>query len=91
MIFEVQLRNGLDSLFINQHSQLKVDDIESIADDCLLVTFHMAGAWGGPASFTFPFSASIPLEDSLAAIQDMISRNWNTARIAPRAKLKGAG
>lgn len=89
MIFETQLRSELDSLLSNQNSQLLIDDVESIGEACLLVTFHLAGAWGGPASFTFPFSESVPLEDSLAALQDMISKNWNTAHIPPRGEDEG--
>ena len=89
MIFETKLRRELDGMLSKQNSQLLIDDIEPIAEDCLLVTFHLDGAWGGPASFTFPFSESVPLEDSLAALEDMIARNWNTAHIAPKSENEG--
>ena len=90
MIFETKLRRELDGMLSKQNSQLLIDDIEPIAEDCLLVTFHLDGAWGGPASFTFPFSESVPLEESLAALEDMIARNWNTASLLQRAKTKAA-
>lgn len=89
MIFETQLRAELDSLLSDQNSQLLIDNVERIDEDCLLVTFHLSGAWGGPASFTFPLSESVPLENSLAALEDMISRNWNTAHIAPKGEDEG--
>ena len=89
MIFETQLRAELDCLLRSQNTQVLIDDVQPIGEACLLVTFHLAGAWGGPASFTFPFSESVPLEDSLAALQDMISKNWNTAHLPPRGEDEG--
>lgn len=82
--FETIVRNRLGTLLSDTGSQIVVDEVEPVEDaGVLLVSFHLEGAWASPAGFSFPFHESAPLDRSLAALRDLVSKNWDRAHVAP--------
>ena len=82
--FESRIRNRLATLLSDVGAQVAIDHIDAVeAGGVLLVDFHLEGAWSSPAGFTFPFRESVSLDHSLSAMRDMISKNWQSAHLAP--------
>ena len=86
MNFESKIAKGVAGLLDDQHSQIVVDSIEPIsAGDAraFSVYFHLEGAWGSPAGFLYPFVEDVPLEETLAALREHLSRSWRMAHMPP--------
>ena len=84
MDFKTKVTNRLKSMLQAENSTVVVESMEG-RDGVLSVRFHLEGAMQSPAVFNFPFAESVPLEDSLTALRDIISRNWKRAHLAPVA------
>lgn len=86
MNFETKLRQDLAGALRDQGTEVVVDEIEAYeegGDRILSVDFHLEGRWGSPARFTFPFVESIPIEQTLPVLRDLVARNWQTAHVPP--------
>jgi hypothetical protein len=86
--FEKKVRESLPGLFKDQETRVVVDNVDVIDDrdgGVLSVSFHLEGAWGSKARFTFPFAEAVPLDQSLAALHDLVARNWRSADKPPHA------
>ncbi len=89
MKLETKVREALEKLLNNADTNVVVDSLIP-AGEVMLATFHLEGAWASPVEFTFPFAEFIPLDESLASLRDLISRNWATAHMPPpEAPFKG--
>lgn len=86
MSFEKKVRDTLPGLFEDQDTTVVVDDVDVMDGNdggVLSVSFHLEGAWGSKARFTFPFAEAVPLDKSLAALRDFVARNWARADKPP--------
>ena len=84
MDFKTKVLSRLKSMLQSENSTVVVESMEG-RDGVLSVRFHLEGAMQSPAVFNFPFAESVPLEDSLTALHDIISRNWKRAHLTPVA------
>jgi hypothetical protein len=82
MNLELRVRKALSGLLHDTSTDVAIDSVVHNGE-VLLVTFHLEGAWASPAAFTFPFAEFVPLEESLANLRDLISRNWQRAHLPP--------
>jgi len=82
--FEARVRARLAILLNDVGAQVVVDNIKAVAKEgVLIVDFHLEGAWSCPAGFTFPFHVRVSLDQSVTALRDMVSKNWNRAHLPP--------
>ncbi len=86
MSFESSVRTSLPTALRAHQTVVVIDAIRQVPG-CdplvLLVTFHLEGQWASTASFSFPFSAQLPLEESLTAFRESIAQSWMTAHQSP--------
>lgn len=78
-----EIQRGLANILQDLDSQVLLDSIEQ-RSGAHLVSFHIEGAMASSVSFTFPFPDSIPLDQSLAALRNLVTRNWQSSQLPPR-------
>lgn len=87
--FEERVNRGLSNLLADSGSRIVIESTDVIGavagshERVLLVNFRLEGAWASPAGFTFPFSESVPLDQSLELAKDMVAQNWQRAHLPP--------
>ncbi len=79
-----EIHRGLANILQDVDSQVVLDSIEQTGPNVHIVSFHIEGALASPVSFTFPFPDSVPLDQSLAALRDLVTRNWQSSQLPPR-------
>ena len=87
MKLESTVRQGLANLLNDVDTNVVIDEVDQMGgpdgEEALAVSFHLEGAWGGPAVYCFPFAQSIPVENSFADLRDLLSRSWTRSHLPP--------
>ncbi len=78
-----EITRALANILQDVDSQVVLDNIEQVKE-AHLVSFHVEGALASPVSFTFPFPDAVPLDQSLAALRELVTRNWQSSQLPPR-------
>ena len=79
-----EIRLALTNILQDVDSQVVLDGIEQVSPEAHLVSFHVEGAMASAVSFTFPFPDSVPLDQTLASVRDLVTRNWQSSQLPPR-------
>lgn len=84
----------LTRLLVNEGTEIVVDDLTPSGEEgsgVVLASFHLRGHWESPVQYTFPFYDAIPIEESLDAVRDLISLNWQRAYLPPQLEVPEVG
>ena len=85
--FETRVRKSIHDQLAGQALAIDyVDDVPAVEGShgrVLLIDFHLEGSAGNGEQFTFPFDESIPLEQSLSILSDMIARSAGSTDAPP--------